>query len=55
MARLPAPVTEGINAIWPEDWAVREKNFYSILGQTIRKTSLAERKAEKGEGKEKPD
>lgn len=54
MARLPAPVTEGINAIWPEDWAGREKNFYSILGQAIRKASIAE-KIEKGEGKDKSD
>lgn len=55
MARLPAPITEGINAIWPEDWAVREKNFYSILGQAIRKARLEEIKSKKGEGKDKSD
>lgn len=48
MAKLPPLVTEGINAIWSEDWTLKEKNFYSILGQAVRKGVALERNKEKG-------
>lgn len=50
MARLPDPILEGIDAIWPEDWHLREKNFYSILGQAVRSRAARE-KTEKEGGK----
>ena len=46
MARLPDPVTEKIDAIWSEDRPLREKSFYSIIGQGIRKGVAAERESE---------
>ena len=52
MAKLPPLVTEGIDAKWSEDWTLREKNFYSILGQAVRKGVALERTKEK-EVKEK--
>lgn len=48
MARLPEPVIEEMNATWDEDYPLREKNFYSILGQAIRNRSKAERVEEEG-------
>lgn len=47
MAKLPALVTKEIDAIWPEDWALREKNSYSILGQAVRNRIIRERIKEK--------
>lgn len=53
MARLPDPITEGIETTWPEDWAMKEKSFYNILGQAVRKAINAEKL--KAEEKEKKD
>lgn len=55
MARLPAPVVTEMDAIWPEDWAIREKSFFSILGQAIRKANTVENNSQKGDIKDKPD
>ena len=46
MARLPEPVMERIDSTWPEDSALREMSFSSILGQAIRKRATAEREME---------
>lgn len=55
MARLPEPVTEGINATWPEGWALSEKNFNSIIGQAIRKAAMAKKKENKGGNEDKKE
>ena len=52
MARLPQPIIESIEVTWPEDYKEREKSFYAIIGQAIRKRNSSEKRKENEEDKE---
>jgi len=55
MARLPNPIIQNLDAIWPEDWTLREKSFYSIIGQAVRARAASEKNEKEGEVKSKSD
>lgn len=57
MARLPAPIIEGLYVEWPaeDEWAIKDKSLVSVMANAVRNAIAAERKAEKGEDKDKSD
>lgn len=51
MARLPDLITDGIYVKWPEEeeWARRNENFFSCMGQMARKAIAESKEKEKGD------
>lgn len=36
MARLPDPITEELRVDWDDGYEAMKKNFYSMIGQSVR-------------------
>lgn len=54
IAKLPIPTIEKVEVVWNDAYQEQQKNFFTMIGQAIRKAEMAN-KEKGGEGKDETD